>query len=108
MHYWFPAYEPAFAKFSVGIILLLRMLEAAAAQDVCTLDLGKGESQYKQRLMTGSIALSEGLARVPSIWGTASTVRERAEALHARGGIGKALLLPLKLVRRLERSYRFR
>ena len=108
IHYWFPAYDRDLAKYSVGIILLLRMAEAAADLGVRTLDMGKGDSQYKQRLMTGSAPLGEGLVRMPSLWGTLSGLRERAETFHTRGGIGKALLLPLKLVKRIERSHRFR
>ena len=108
IHYWFPAYDPDLAKYSAGIILLLRLAEAAADLGVRTLDMGKGDSQYKQRLMTGSAPIAEGVVRLPSLWGALSGLRERAEAVHTRGGIGKALLLPLKLVRRIERSHRFR
>lgn len=108
MHYWFPAYDPNLAKYSTGIILLLRMVEAAAELGVKTVDLGKGNSQYKQRLMTGSQAISEGLLRLPSLWGTVSELRRRAEAFETRGGLGKALLLPLKVLKRIERAHRFR
>jgi CelD/BcsL family acetyltransferase involved in cellulose biosynthesis len=108
MHYWFPAYDPELAKFSAGIILLLRIGEGAADLGVCTIDLGKGDSQYKQRMMTGSVALSEGLVSVPSFWRTALRLRDRAEACQGRGGLGRALEVPLKIARRIERGNRFR
>lgn len=59
-HYWLPAYDPAFAKYSPGLILLLKMAEHAAALGVSTIDLGVGRALYKQRLMSGTIPLAEG------------------------------------------------
>ena len=107
LHYWFPAYDPELAKFSTGIILLLRMAEAAADMSLQTVDLGKGDSQYKQRLMTGAAVLSEGQVCLPSVWGTLVGMRQKAEILRDHGGIGKVFLLPLKIIRRVERARRF-
>jgi CelD/BcsL family acetyltransferase involved in cellulose biosynthesis len=39
---WFPAYDPAFAKYSPGLILHLRMAEAAAADGTAYPDPGRG------------------------------------------------------------------
>ena len=108
LHYWFPAYDPELAKFSTGIILLLRMAEAATEIGLQTVDLGKGDSLYKQRLMTGAAALSEGQVCLPSVWGAVVGLRQKAEAVDADSGLGKALLLPLKLVRRVEHACKFR
>ena len=107
LHYWFPAYDPELAKYSTGIILLLRMAEAAAQTGLQTVDLGKGDSQYKLRLMTGAAALSEGQVCLPSAWGAVVGLRHKAEAFQAHGGIGIVFLLPLKIVRRIERARRF-
>ncbi|MEU5593589.1 GNAT family N-acetyltransferase [Streptomyces sp. NPDC020298] len=57
---WFPAYDPAFAKYSPGLILHLRMAEAAAADGIAHLDLGRGQKEYKDSLKTREIAVSEG------------------------------------------------
>ncbi len=107
-HYWFPAYDPSFGKYSTGIILLLRMAEALAGQGVRTIDLGKGDSQYKQRLMTGELELLEGTFTRPSLAATALRWRGFAEASASRGGAGAALRLPLRALRRVERGRRFR
>ena len=107
LHYWFPAYDSELAKYSTGIILLLRMAEAAAETGLHTVDLGKGDSQYKQRLMTGAAALSEGQVCLPSVWRMVMAIRNGAETLQHRGGIGRVFLLPLKIVRRVERARRF-
>ncbi|MEU7060782.1 GNAT family N-acetyltransferase [Streptomyces sp. NPDC046197] len=58
---WFPAYDPAYAKYSPGLILHLRMAEAAAADGVAHLDLGRGKKEYKDSLKTRELMVSEGL-----------------------------------------------
>lgn len=57
---WFPAYDPAFAKYSPGLILHLRMAEAAAADGIAYLDLGRGQKEYKDSLKTRDLTVSEG------------------------------------------------
>ncbi len=59
-HYWFPAYDLAFSKYSPGVILLLKMAEAAPAMGIKTIDLGCGEHSYKERLMNGFISTAKG------------------------------------------------
>ncbi len=57
---WFPAYDTAFAKYSPGLILHLRMAEAAAADGIAYLDLGRGQKEYKDSLKTRELWVSEG------------------------------------------------
>ncbi|AWW40382.1 MULTISPECIES: GNAT family N-acetyltransferase [Streptomyces] len=57
---WFPAYDPAFSKYSPGLVLHLRMAEAAAADGIAYLDLGRGQKEYKDSLKTREIRVSEG------------------------------------------------
>ncbi|MFF3739766.1 GNAT family N-acetyltransferase [Streptomyces sp. NPDC002566] len=57
---WFPAYDPAFAKYSPGLVLHLRMAEAAAAEGIGLLDLGRGAAEYKDSLRTGELPVYEG------------------------------------------------
>jgi CelD/BcsL family acetyltransferase involved in cellulose biosynthesis len=57
---WFPAYDPAFSKYSPGLILHLRMAEAAAADGMAYLDLGRGQKEYKDSLKTRELYVSEG------------------------------------------------
>ena len=59
--WWFPAYDPAFAKYSPGLILLMHLAEAAARDGIAYLDLGRGESRYKDSFKTGELSVSEGL-----------------------------------------------
>ncbi|MBV1942011.1 GNAT family N-acetyltransferase [Streptomyces sp. BV286] len=57
---WFPAYDPAFSKYSPGLVLHLRMAEAAAAEGIAHLDLGRGQKEYKDSLKTRELTVSEG------------------------------------------------
>ncbi|MEU6879215.1 GNAT family N-acetyltransferase [Streptomyces sp. NPDC046712] len=57
---WFPSYDLEFAKYSPGLILHLRMAEAAAAAGIGMLDLGRGAAEYKDALKTGELTVYEG------------------------------------------------
>ncbi|MFJ9433373.1 GNAT family N-acetyltransferase [Streptomyces sp. NPDC101490] len=57
---WFPAYDTEFARFSPGLVLHLRMAEAAAAAGIGLLDLGRGDAEYKDALKTGELTVYEG------------------------------------------------
>src|SRR5262249_28846869 len=65
-HYWFPAYDREMAKYSPGLILLLKTAQHAPSIGVHTLDLGKGLAEYKERLMNASVPLASGSVEVPS------------------------------------------
>ncbi|HEY9439448.1 MAG TPA: GNAT family N-acetyltransferase, partial [Streptomyces sp.] len=62
---WFPAYDPAFAKFSPGLILHLRMAQAAADDGIGMLDMGRGAAEYKDALKTGELTVYEGASVRP-------------------------------------------
>lgn len=62
---WFPAYDTAFAKYSPGLILHLRMAEAAAGAGIGLLDLGCGDAEYKDALKTGNSPVYEGASVRP-------------------------------------------
>jgi CelD/BcsL family acetyltransferase involved in cellulose biosynthesis len=66
LSYWFPAYDPAVSRHSPGLVLLLKIVEAACAAGVHRLDLGVGEEEYKRRLMTGELRVAEGCFERPS------------------------------------------
>lgn len=59
-HYWFPAYDVKFSKYSPGILLLLRMARACEEMGVKTVDLGQGNASYKMRLCSGANSLMVG------------------------------------------------
>jgi CelD/BcsL family acetyltransferase involved in cellulose biosynthesis len=94
-HYWFPAYDPDFATYSPGMILLLRMVEAVSS---CggTIDLGKGAEPYKTRFATGANEIAEG--RVVPSRSLAAAARLRTGAIEAASRT--PLARPLRRARR--------
>ena len=65
-HYWFPAYDRQFARFSPGLVLLLKMAQHAEELGLRCIDLGTGMSLYKRRLMNASVSVAEGSVERPS------------------------------------------
>lgn len=61
-HYWTTAYDPAFARYSPGLLMLVEMLRYAPNLGILELDLGKEDFDYKRRLHTHVIPLAEGVA----------------------------------------------
>lgn len=94
-HYWFPAYDPAFSKYSPGVMLLLAMAEAAGSLGIKTIDLGCGEHSYKWRLMNGfvptargSVELTGPLTLARRVWTPFSKLRLKARFLVSKTPIG--------------------
>ncbi|MFD5479500.1 GNAT family N-acetyltransferase [Streptomyces hawaiiensis] len=57
---WFTAYDAAFAKYSPGVSLHLRMARGAAEDGTAYLDLGRGQREHKDALKTRELSVSEG------------------------------------------------
>lgn len=106
---WFPAYDVAAAKYSPGLVLHLRMAEAAAAAGIGLLDLGRGAAEYKDSLKTGELPVYEGAV---TCWGAGAALyrlgREPARRAHAfvrdRPRLASAAARTLKGAARLRRG----
>jgi len=59
-YYWFPAFNPSFARFSPGLMLLLHTAQHATGSGLRAIELGGGEYPYKNTFMNASIAVAEG------------------------------------------------
>jgi CelD/BcsL family acetyltransferase involved in cellulose biosynthesis len=106
---WFPAYDPALARYSPGLSLHLRMAEAAAAAGVRCLDLGKGDEDYKQSLKTGELSVGEGWIDRPSAVAMVRRVQRTPRRLafnlvSRRPGLRRAARGALKRVASLRSS----
>ncbi|WJV48106.1 GNAT family N-acetyltransferase [Streptomyces flavofungini] len=62
---WFTAYDPELRYYSPGLIMHLRMAEAAGRQGVRILDLGRGDKEYKDWLKTRELRVCEGFVTRP-------------------------------------------
>jgi CelD/BcsL family acetyltransferase involved in cellulose biosynthesis len=84
MTYWFPAYDPAFSKYSPGLTLALRLAAGLAADGVSLIDLGKGTMRYKDALKTGELLVAEGTITQRSLLGAAHWARKSPQAWAIR------------------------
>ncbi|MBD0421987.1 GNAT family N-acetyltransferase [Streptomyces sp. TRM S81-3] len=106
---WFPAYDPDFAKYSPGLVLHLRMAEAAAAEGIGMLDMGRGAAEYKDSLKTGELPVYEGAATRPGAGAALHWLgREPARRAHSfvrdRPRLASLAVRTLKGAARLRRS----
>ncbi|MFJ3672185.1 GNAT family N-acetyltransferase [Streptomyces sp. NPDC090106] len=62
---WFTAYDPELRYYSPGLIMHLRMAEAAGRDGVRVMDLGRGDKEYKDWLKTRELRVGEGFAVRP-------------------------------------------
>jgi CelD/BcsL family acetyltransferase involved in cellulose biosynthesis len=90
-HYWFPAYDRELAKYSPGLLLLLKMAQNAPALGLRTIDLGTGISLYKQRLMNAAIPVAEGSIEQPAWLRLRRLARRRLKSMLGLGFARKAL-----------------
>ena len=103
---WFPAYDTRFSRCSPGLVLYLKVTEAAQEHGIARIDLGKGTEPFKQDLKTAELAVTEGyVARhtaKAALWRarTASGRTARA-ALHANPGLRRAAVKAAGAVDRL-------
>jgi len=61
-HIWYPAYDPRFAGYSPGLVLLVQLTRALAEAGAQRIDLGPGDQPYKQRLKSGDLDVAIGVA----------------------------------------------
>ncbi|MDH6137100.1 CelD/BcsL family acetyltransferase involved in cellulose biosynthesis [Kitasatospora sp. MAA4] len=57
---WFTAYEPRFAPYSPGVMLNLKICQAAAAHGIRLIDMGRGDDPTKRALKTTDLTVGEG------------------------------------------------
>ncbi|MET7684809.1 GNAT family N-acetyltransferase [Streptomyces sp. NPDC005423] len=62
---WFTAYDPELRYYSPGLIMHLRMAEAAGREGVRLMDLGRGDKEWKDWLKTRELRVGEGFASRP-------------------------------------------
>ena len=70
MHWWIPSYNPEFAHYSPGSILLLHLMKESAARGIRHVDLGKGNERYKFRFANGVTRLARGTVDLHPLRGT--------------------------------------
>ena len=107
MHYWFPAYDPAFQKEGSGNALLMQILKSAEHEGLKELHLGPGDYRYKAALANWQFPLVRGFAGS----GPAALVRAAAASLENTSEalpLGRVARWPGKAFRRIDQMAGFR
>ncbi len=106
-HYWFPAYDRRFSRYSPGIILILKMAAHAPALGIAAIDMGWGDTKYKQRLCDGSVPIAVGRVEIASPAVGLRRARRATEELFQRLPLGALSAVPRKAFYRIERRLNF-
>ncbi|MDC7674899.1 GNAT family N-acetyltransferase [Asticcacaulis machinosus] len=92
LHLWFPGYDPAFARYGVGILMTLDIMKAVEGH-VKRVDFGCGDEAYKSPLTTHSEPCWEGhVTAAPS----------RNQSVSRMNGLRAQLMRRLRIVRACE------
>jgi CelD/BcsL family acetyltransferase involved in cellulose biosynthesis len=108
---WFPAYDTRYAKYSPGLIQLVRMAEEIGTLGVRSIDLGKGGMRYKEELKSYDLTVAEGTATRPSAlaalhWAVAAPPRWAVRRIRQHPGLYRAADRVLRGVGRMRVAMR--
>lgn len=102
IHSWIIGHDPAFERYSPGMLLFQDILRWMDGTPYSRLDLGSGDYRFKRELSNLRIGVTHGFIGAPSAAAlmreTAYAVRRAAEALP----LGRVSQLPGKAMRRLD------
>jgi CelD/BcsL family acetyltransferase involved in cellulose biosynthesis len=102
IHAWMIAHEPAFERYSPGLLLFQDILRWMDGEAYDRLDFGYGDYRFKRELSNAQQTLMHGFVGAPS---AASLVREAAYGVRRVAEalpLGSASGLPGKAMRRLD------
>jgi CelD/BcsL family acetyltransferase involved in cellulose biosynthesis len=85
LHYWLPAYDRSFARYSPGLVLLLHLVREGPALGIDLIDLGKGREPYKERLADRGVRVGQGVAERSTL-----ALRARKSAHLVKSGLRRA------------------
>ena len=104
-HWWFPTYAPSLARYSPGLILLVKLAEHANDMGVTTIDLGKDDADYKLRMANGHVDLREGAVSANAVYGAVGRLRTLTRDAVLRSPLAGPALRAVRHTRALaERS----
>lgn len=91
LHWWYPTFDAALARYSPGLILLMKLAETQRLTGITRIDLGRGDERYKSSFANAATEVCEGsVARAASMAGAVRAARvkvQRALVSSARPGV---------------------
>ncbi|MBX7249354.1 MAG: GNAT family N-acetyltransferase [Caulobacteraceae bacterium] len=107
LHYWFPAFDRAFAEFSPGHILLQRLARALPEEGVRRIDLGGGDYRFKAEFADQRRPVVSGVVRNANLLGSLVAAAQGVAAVSSRLPLGPVSRLPVRALRRADRYLSF-
>lgn len=107
LHYWFTAYDPAFADYSPGLLLLHELARVLPAQGVNRIDLGGGGYRFKREFADLRPPLGSGVVHGRGLIAGAARGAEALAGGVGRLPLGRLSSLPARALRRLDRLIAF-
>jgi len=102
-HYWLPAYDVSFRKYSPGLVLLIEMTRAASSLGVGRIDLGRGDEPYKRRLASGNLPIAEASVSTGGLMSRAPIVARRLDAWIHNSSFSRLIAGPIEKIKRLHK-----
>ncbi len=103
-HGWFTAYDPRFARYSPGLILVKKMAEEFAAAGIDRIYMGRGSSSYKDAMKSRDVYVAEGVATTRSVLGVAQKTKSSSTRwVNSTVNAHPSLLKGARRIRRLVR-----
>lgn len=78
LHWWVPAYNDEFSRYSPGLIMLFELARDAHNHGVTRIDLGPGDERYKGNVSNGAVAVRKSALHCKPLGQAAFRLRERA------------------------------
>jgi CelD/BcsL family acetyltransferase involved in cellulose biosynthesis len=104
LHWWFPVYERRHASLAPGYQLLRELIGVSPEFGLRRIDLGRGEDDYKSRVMTGSLQVAQGLVTSARWRRQARTAAHAAAASVRRSALAPVARAALARARRLTQT----
>jgi CelD/BcsL family acetyltransferase involved in cellulose biosynthesis len=104
LHWWFPAYDPAFGKASPGLILLTMLTKAAAQMGIRQIDLGPGAEPYKELVANSEQKLARGFVSSGTLPTVLRLAADHVDDVATHLPIGPCGTWPGRLIRRVQRA----
>ena len=90
-HWWFPAYDREFARYSPGLILLLKMAAFAAETGISEIDLGRGPEPYKRAFASNDHYVLQGSVALTGVVPSLQRFYRGSENFCARLPVGRGI-----------------
>ena len=103
LHCWFPAYDPAYARFSPGQILMQKMAEHAADLGVTLIEFGPGDYRFKQSFSNYEIGVAKAFVGRRSLVNTGFAMRLHIQKMAEQLPLGAMSVWPRKAFNHVDR-----